>query len=133
MNKVFYFGPLKAAGHHLFDRDDGWMLSRNQLPLDFPASWSLGYDIDGCLQPGCKKVSGHWTHGQEVEGLALLHHVSGWTAISFWDRSVDKRGGCNSTFIARGTLTFDELLTLAKAQYPKRFALMTFNIVEAQP
>ena len=30
--------------------------------------------------------------GPQTQGEALLYHKQGWTAISFWDRSVDERG-----------------------------------------
>lgn len=77
---------------------------------------------------------GQWErdYGAQIEGEALMHYVDGWTAMSFWDRTIDKRSGCNSTFIARGRFVFDELLAMARAQYPKRFSLMKFKIVEVK-
>lgn len=87
-------------------------------------------DIDGVLQPGCREERGHWVHHgvPEVEGEALLHHKDGWTAISFWDRSVDKRGACNSTYFAEGTFTFDEMVEMAKARFSERWNRMAFEV-----
>lgn len=61
-------------------------------------------------------------------GLALLHHKDGWTALAFHDQSGDTRPGSHSTFLVRGTYTFDEMLALAKAQWSGVFARMGFPV-----
>jgi hypothetical protein len=89
------------------------------------------WEIDGKLQPGCFYDRGCWEHGRENEGEALLHHKDGWTALSFWDRSVDHRGACNSTYLAEGTFTFEEMVELAKTRFAARWSLMKFQVTKA--
>lgn len=129
MSEVLYFGPLNRPGHYLFDREDGYCIHG---PEDFP--WCGGSGIDGVLQPGCYQNRwGRWEHGREIEGEALVHHKDGWTALSFWDRSIDPRPASNSTYFARGALTFAEIVELAKQHYPRRWACMKFEVREMQP
>jgi hypothetical protein len=80
-----------------------------------------GLKIDGSLAPDAI--------GQ-IEGLALLHHKDGWTAVAFWDRTGDHRGGSNSVFLAKGEFTFDEMLDLAREAFPEIMKTFKFKIVE---
>lgn len=109
--RMYYFDPWDRAGHYRFNEHGGsvYFPEREKLP------W--GDDADGGLQPhrdGCKKMA-YCGCGSGPEGIALIHHKDGWTALSFWDRSVDTRGACNSTYIAEGDFTFDQMVTMAKA------------------
>jgi hypothetical protein len=125
---MFYFGPWDRAGHYLFDERGA---SVRQRPADFP--WdedSATNGIDCQLQPGCSRRDGDNRHGEEIQGRALLHHKNGWTAISFWDRSVDTRGGCNSTYFAKGTFTFDQMVEMAKRRFAERWSRMKFEVME---
>ena len=131
MNKqepiMLYFGPWGACGHSLF-REDGqyW---RGKPPAGFPWDpWSAKNGIDGQLQPGCFVRAGLWRSGKQEEGEALLYQRAGWTAISFWDRSVDKRGGCNSTYFAEGTFTFEQMVQMAKTRFSERWGKMRFEV-----
>jgi hypothetical protein len=67
------------------------------------------------------------------QGYYLIHHINGFTFMSWWDRNQgDERGACNSTFILEGThdavKMFDELVVhfphvvenLRKANIPLR-------------
>jgi len=124
--KMYYFGPWDIPGHYLF-KENGCSTHREEDLLP----WA--HQIDGCLQPGCRKNprNNQWTHervADEVEGEALLHHKDGWTALSFWDRSVDTRFGCNSTYFAEGTFTFDEMVEMAKTRFSERWAKMNFKV-----
>lgn len=58
----------------------------------------------------------------------MIHRRDGWTALSFWDRSIDKRGACNSNYFAEGTFTFEEMVALAKERFPDRWACMKFEV-----
>lgn len=120
--RMFYFGPWDRPGHYLF-REGG---------RDYYREWEavIPWDgIDGVLQPGCREEHGHWVHrAAQVEGEALLHHKDGWTAISFWDRSVDTRGACNSTYFAEGLFTFDQMVEMARARFSERWNRMTFSV-----
>lgn len=126
---MFYFGPWDGAGHYLTDergrhvRDD----ERDTLPWN---EWRG--EVDGKLQPHGESCNGRPYCGcDQPEGVALLHHKNGWTALSFWDRSVDKRGGCNSTYFAKGTFTFDQMVEMAKTRFAYRWNKMNFDVKNA--
>lgn len=127
--RMFYFGPWDQPGHYLFTERRTKVWGDESDAEGFP--WRSGYGIDGVLQPGCHKDrDGRWTHrgSPEVEGAAVLHHRAGWTAISFWDRSVDKRGACNSTYFAEGLFTFEQMVEMAKARFSERWNKMQFEV-----
>lgn len=113
---LFYFGPIGEAGHYLWDAR-GKMLWPERI-----GPWSLG-ELDGSLQP--KGVD-------QAEGLALLHYVDGWTALAFWDRTIDSRMGSNSVYVANGTLSFDEMVALAKERFKARWDQMRFEVRGSQ-
>jgi len=101
--KVYYFG-FAGSGHHMYQPGDGMYLRNLETP------W--GAYPDGTLCP----------EKTYENGLALLHHKDGWTALAFWDQSGDTRPGSHSTFLVPGTFTFDEMLALAKSQWWTVFA-----------
>jgi hypothetical protein len=130
---MLYFGPWDRAGHHMFNELGESVHS--QRPRDFP--WdenSPTNGIDCQLQPGCykDKRDGYNQHGEEIQGQALLHHKNGWTALSFWDRSVDTRGGCNSTYFAKGNFTFDQMVEMSKTRFAFRWNKMKFEVKEVK-
>lgn len=126
--EVYYSGDARPvgreAGHYLHDRQMRhacWnprfdRLAR--LPRDFPIEnpWSLD--------------AGFAPQGEEVEGLALVHHLSGWTILAFWDRSGDQRRGSNSAFVIRGELSFIEAVEAAREAFPKIWARFDFGVTE---
>jgi hypothetical protein len=142
--KVYYFGCIDDSGHYLWDKER-------------PPQPTMAERIMG---PGAERLNGHnrgnawrsretrelyrngqpWKDsidsmlcpsGPQVEGVALLHHKDGWTAVAFWDRTVDHRPGSHSTFIAEGTFTYDEMVTAAKTQWPEVWARYKFEVREA--
>lgn len=117
---MFYYGPWDRPGHFLFD-EAGSKVGHNHLP------W--GYSIDGALQPGCYLDRCRWDHrGPQNEGEALLHHKEGWTALCFWDRSVDERMGCNSNYFAKGIFTFEEMVEMSRVRFAARWNVMKFKV-----
>lgn len=131
--KCFYFGCVGKPGH-FFNGPDGQYRHRRE----FEASPWRDFEIDGKLQPhfsNCvRKIYPHRTYcdcTSGPEGVSLLHHKDGWTALSMWDRSVDGRGACNSTFIFEGTFTFDEALALTRLHFPSVVSRFKFEIVQA--
>lgn len=132
--KMFYFGPWDRPGHYLFD-ERGYSVrnsDRGGLPWH-----ETGYCnkpmIDGHLQPRGPK-SYPYDKGTELpQGVAALHHLNGWTALSFWDRSVDARGGCNSTYFAEGNFTFKEMVELSSTRFAYRWNKMAFQVVPYLP
>lgn len=129
--RMFYFGPWDQPGHYLVDESGYGVRSENRG--SFP--WhEMGYGgkphIDGNLQPR-GKASQYANHrGPELpQGVAALHHLDGWTALCFWDRSVDTRGACNSNYFAEGTFTFEQMVEMAKSRFAHRWNKMKFAVV----
>lgn len=112
--EVRYYGCHEHPGHYMFVPG-----MRNDYKFLYNNPW--GVQVDTGLCPG----------GLEIEGNALLHHKDGWTALAFWDRSVDKRGKSNSVFLAEGTFDFERMIDLAKEFFPEVMERIKFPIVEA--
>jgi hypothetical protein len=110
---------------------------RKQQPKSFP--WTEG-QIDGSMQPhfaNCRKKrpysqSSYCDCGSGPEGVACIHRKNGWTALCFWDRSVDHRGACNSNYFAEGDFTFDEMVVMAKERFSYRWNKMNFEVKEEE-
>jgi hypothetical protein len=120
-----YFGCWTdtGGGHYLWNTrgDHAGHTERQKLPWD---------QIDGVLQPGCNlHGKDMYPRRQEIQGHAALHHKEGWTALCFWDRSEDIRGGCNSNFFARGIFNFDEMVQMAKAMFPIVWERFNFPVL----
>lgn len=120
MTDRFYFGCVGRSGHYMHDAGlrHSW---------EAPQPWKR---IDGVLQPGCTftKYIGWKSPRKQPEGLAAIHHKDGWTALSFWDRSVDKRGNCNSTFFFKGTHRFGTMCQLAGKHFPSVWSRFSFKV-----
>ncbi len=102
--RAYYFGTDGSPGHYLFDQN----MNRTRS-FDFKEiPW--GVSIDTGLLDKTK---------QQVEGQAVLAHKDGWTALSFWNRTDDRRPGSNSAFIVEGVATFDEVMTIARTFFPR--------------
>lgn len=114
---IYYFGCWHESGHYFHDQymRHYW---RDVSEL-LPESWRNRYD-GGLLPKG---------RSQE-EGRAIILHEDGWTALSFWDRSVDHRGNSNSTFYLRHVLDFMPMLELCKLTFPQVFERFTFKVVQ---
>lgn len=95
---AYYFGCWRQSGHYFFTEGmasarESYNATKARLPWD---------RIDGALYPS----------GEQSE--AALHHAGGWTALAMADRTVDSRGGSNSVFLFKDTLTFDQALARAR-------------------
>src|ERR1700693_4562864 len=77
--KVYFFGCMRGPGHYLHSNPSPRGLTERRALCAIERSNPWGYKIDGKLCPA----------GAQVQGRALVHHKDGWTALSFWDRSVD--------------------------------------------
>lgn len=111
---VYYFGCWGVHGHCLYTASGQHAYREEHL-----LPWT---EIDGRLTPGQERRPNNRFMGVpfefQVEGHAALHHKDGWTALAFWDRTVDKRYGANSAFIAEGTHDFDSMCALAEEHFP---------------
>ena len=105
MDNWLYFGCNQRAGHYLFER--GMRPARTKYSRNLER-------FDGMLAP----------QDSTTPYVATVSRLAGWgmTALSFWDYSVDKRGGCNSIVFAP-TLDIDpsEMLAKAAEAFPEVF------------
>jgi hypothetical protein len=121
---AFYFGCVREAGHYMHDV---WLRRSPKMPAGCP--WN-DHNLDGTMQPnGRKPGSSYCPPGPQIEGHALVHRSNGWTALGFWDRSVDSRGGGNSCFIFKGDYDFDTMCKLAAEHFPTVWSRFTFPII----
>lgn len=110
-----------------FDIDDGQLFGpdgctgRRQIEQ---TPW--GNKIDGTLCP--QKIN-------QAEGVVAHDQKDGWTAIAFWDRSVDSRFGSNSAFLIHAEVSAEEAWRLAKERFPQVCARFKFPIklLSAEP
>lgn len=122
---IYYFGSLSAKGDHFLRAPGQKPASADRKLIPWP-------DLDAALCPGF--VMAGTPPQAQVEGKAKLHHKDGWTALAFWDRSLDTRYGSNSAFFAPGKLDFSAIVTLAKTHFPDVWARFPFQVrVEPQP
>lgn len=115
----YYFGVMKHAGHHLYRGNN--TIHKRYLPNDFPVDVRA---LDGALLP---------PQLPQDEGRAELIHLNGWTVLTFWDRSEDKRYRSSSTFIVRGAHSFLETVEIAREHYPQVWSRFEFEINEREP
>lgn len=99
----WFFGvwPGTGGGHYFRGRDS--RRAEKKQPFGYP---------DGNYQPD---------NGQK-QGPAALSHLNGWTCLAWWDRSEDTRPGCCSALIFKGEYSFDSMVEVLKARFPKIYA-----------
>lgn len=110
MDEMYYFGCIGRAGHFLHDGNGRTIYDNSLHP------WGDG--IDGDLLP----------KGDQTEGKAIVTHKDGWTALSFWDRSVDGRGNSHSDFLIKGTYGVNEMLALSRERFPAIYKRFKFDV-----
>ena len=115
---MYYFGCIRESGHYLWTEHLGHPSREEEKTIP----WQR---YDGALCPAWPPYE---RSRPEEEGEAALHHHGGWTALAFWDRSVDKRGGCNSVFFAVGTYDALAMIALAKGRFPSIWARYGFEV-----
>lgn len=114
----FYFGWVKYGGHGFLQRGESYCSPLYQDRVPWKAK-----ELDCKLQP----------HDEfQTEGITRIHYKNGWTAISFWDRSGDSRWNSNTSFIAEGIFSFNEMIEIAKDGFPNICKRFTFEIREKE-
>lgn len=114
MIKKYYFGCWDGTPGHYLKNPSGLHVDWDQTP------W--GINIDGKLTP---------TNTREA-GIAKLHTKDNWTALAFWDYSVDKRQGSNSIIFAEGIFNFYEMIRVGKDNFHQIMDRFNFPIIELQ-
>lgn len=116
MKPVLYFGCIGQAGHYLFGGDDtinkgsiGYVLSNK---LDSIGDTPRDEQVQG-------RVRRFYQLGPEVDDRHCGRVDIGlWSCLDWWDRTVDKRHGSHSVFLARGVFTFSALLEAGRLAWP---------------
>ena len=97
----------------IFDRDDNlriYYLDGKKHARQMP--W--GTKLDGKVQPELEVPC----VGNGIPRSRLVHK-DGWTALGFWDRTVDTRGASCGAFVSDGTRTETDMLADAQAFFPE--------------
>lgn len=125
----FYFGCIDGPGH--FFHGQGGTTKVRALEDHLTALFDGLDSLDGKLCWNSPRRDHHrYDRRGETEGQAFVTHRGGWTALAFWDRSVDRRGASNSAFFVQGTLTFAQIVRVARHRWPKIWARFAFPVVE---
>ena len=111
---ILYFGCHREDGHYFWDEE----LSRNPRWNEMVKVVPWGVEVDSGLCPP----------GPDVQGRAALHQKDGWTALAFWDRTIDRRPGSHSTFLVHQTLDFESMVALCKKTFPRVWERYTFLV-----
>ena len=111
---MFYFGCHRETGHFLWKEDQRRASRSDERSLSF--NWTI---LDACLFP---------VDAKDVQGEATITHFMGWTVISFWDRSVDKRPMSNSSFVVKGHHSFDDMVKMTKEKFPWVWSRFSFEV-----
>ena len=122
---TFYFGCWGGTGHYLWT--EGYGSVNHRLISDF-VPWTME-EVASRLCPKGEDVRGF--NDYQPEGLVKVHHKHGFTAIVFWDRSVDSRPGSNSGFYAPIPNTpFHHMKILFQERFPQVFDRFKFELKE---
>jgi hypothetical protein len=112
---VIYYGCWSQPGHFCWKPDGRWTANQH------PSPWDNFYAL-------CPGYVDTYNMGAQAQGEAALHHKEGWTALAFWDRSVDQRFNCVSVFMMYGTLTGPDAIAAARAAFPTIWARYKFQV-----
>lgn len=107
MGQWFYFGCYKGVGHYLF--------SENMAQCYFDKQSKELIYFDG-------KLADQESEEPYIATIARLSSL-GLTALSFWDYTIDKRGGSNCIFFAPSlTITPEEMMEECAKRFPKAWS-----------
>jgi hypothetical protein len=112
--EIYYFGCKEGLGHYLHSPRAS---QAARPPADLPYTIK---QLDAGLLP-----DNNWP---QTEGAGALVQARGWTVLTFWDRTVDKRANSNSAFVARGLHSLAEMKVLAEAAFPAIYSRFNFEI-----
>lgn len=66
----------------------------------------------------------------QPEGIAKVLVADGWTLLTCWDRSGDKRTGSHASFVFHAVLTPDDALREARARFPGVWARIDAHLAK---
>jgi hypothetical protein len=86
------------------------------VPTGFP--WDK-YGADGGMQP----------KGPQIEGVVRIHRKAGWTALAWWDRSMDTRpNSCSAIVIDSPDVSYEAAMQLAHEAFSWVFERINFDM-----
>jgi hypothetical protein len=118
---VYFWGCWERSGHHLW-KPTGESIARPHQEIGLP--WA---SIDGTLCPGANGLGWALASAQE-EGLVRVSRLGGWTALAWWDRSVDTRHGSNAGLFADADLEPGDLLAEGFRLFPQIFGRFGYHL-----
>lgn len=110
---MFYYGCHRDLGHYM------WHENGEEVP------WRRAT----LLQPWAERIDGGLCPGSVVNGVARFTQEHGWSALSWWDNSIDSRPGSHSTFIVQGVHTAAVILRMARERFPWVFSRFSYAVV----
>jgi len=116
-----YYGCGPADTGHYFWLPDSYR-GKYANSHDKLAACPWGYSVDGGLQ----------SQGACRQGRCALHRKDGWTALAWWDQSMDTRPGSCSTFCMLGEHDFDVMVAAFRESFPWAAQRMGFELVLAE-
>ena len=142
LDALFFHGDVRHAhgrhAGHFFHRAAGgypvWdesIIAYNDETLrrfgPRPCPWTIA-ELDTGLATAPGRViplQGYQREEDQPQGRCCLHHKGGWTAVSFWDRTGDRRLASTSTLVARGTHSFATMIERFRTELPALYARVT--------
>lgn len=108
--KTYFFGVIRPGmlGHFLYG-SDGYKIydeHRSGLPFKFQI-------LDGGLLP---------PNVPEEQAKHHLSHINDWTVLTMWDRTGDRRGASNASFVAEGAFDLDAMVEISLQAFPEQWA-----------
>ena len=123
--RCWFFGcwSPERIGHHLYPPHG---LSESSCPAG--ENWTF----DCKYAPGWGVDTGRFDPSELPQPLGVWRRtvVNGCTVIACWDRSADKRGGCNAAFIVEGEHDLASALTIAKQHFPAQVERILTQFVD---
>lgn len=88
-----------------------------------------GFSVDGGLAPQGDRlhVEGQGAFAQSGRFIGTLEE-EWWSAISWWDNSIDKRPASNATFVIDQRVSAAELLVATEAKFSEVLGRMKYDI-----
>lgn len=132
---AFYFGCVDQAGHYLWGASGGGRplrLRRDGMEtlLGTMPGWTRKEGNKKALIPWGWMIDGKLIPQHYGEGEAALHHKDGWTALAFWDMSVDTRPRSVSCFLFDAPdLEYHQAIRAAMETFPTIWERYTFEVV----
>lgn len=108
---LFYFGCIRESGHYLWESGE-YKYYAQQMARKIPNLNPMVLEcLDGVYPP---MFQGHG----EIEGFYQESIVPPVRIVAWWDRSVDKRGACNSALVGYGFDNAEAMLDAAVTEFP---------------